>query len=270
MENYLSFNFKQSMKQSDDGSTYSRDPISFDRLESSDKENSHIRGTMSLRRSNGIPYYYNVDTVLDIINKGDGKDPFTRIPFSSLVKERAKLYKESKLLFPNYTYKNLNVKDLFERWKKYITSSENEQKENFEENRKLNIEAKCFLQAEDLTSIFRKYNGKENLENRPMSERELKNKKDGSWLIRNSSIKGNEHNKAYVFTYKSRYNSLDEKGIVVYGNPKYTHILIVHKIGEGFFCNVELNRGVDITNDIKFGQSYPTIISLLEKLILNR
>jgi len=66
-------------------------------------ENSHPRSVMTIRRDNNIPYPYFTQSVIDIIQKGDGKDPITRKPFDDLTIQRAFLYQECMEKFPNYS-----------------------------------------------------------------------------------------------------------------------------------------------------------------------
>lgn len=45
---------------------------------------------------------------------------------------------------------------------------------------------------------------------------------------------------------------------------KPTHVVIVHKIGEGFFYNINITRESSVGINFDYSRSYPTIVNLLE------
>jgi len=213
-------------------------------------ENTHPRSVMFVRRTNDRPYPFFTSSIMSIINKGNSCDPVTRERFSNLVIERAKMYNQSLIYFPNYKLKNLNTKDLYLRW---INTYKSEKAFTDDEILKIRLEANCFLQAEDLMGIFQTFNGKGSLKNRSNSV-EFLSKTKRKWILRHSSLKDTEYNKAYVLTY----TNLDDT---------FSHIVIVHKIGEGFFYNVKINRQSSVESFLDYDKSYPTIINTLEKEI---
>jgi hypothetical protein len=111
------------------------------------------------------------------------------------------------------------------------------------------LEAKCFLQMEDLVGIFKKFDGKGALTNRNEAESFL-SMTGCSWVLRHSSIQDTEYNKAYALTYKN--------------NKGFIHIAIIHKIGEGFFYNADFLRKSISKELFNYSRSYPTIVCLLE------
>ncbi len=224
-----------------------RDDITFDTLRI-----SHPRATITLRKTNNEPHPYNLNTIIDIITKGNGCDPLTRIPFPPIVSERVFLYQRCIQLFPDYNINMLDTNVLFRRWlSTYYPNSF-----TLQEIEKIRIEARCFLQAEDLVSLFKTYLGKANMENRKQAEKELENKPDGYWLLRNSSLIDSKWNKAFALSIKI-------------SNKKYKHIAIVHKIGEGlcFNCN-SLSRGSGAEHILTYETIYPTIIDMLEDTVM--
>lgn len=208
-------------------------------------QDAHPRSVLTIRRSNGIPFPYLTNTVIDILTKGDGNDPFSRTPFSELTKERAFLYKLSMEKFPDIRLRDLDVKKIFLDWEKDCQ----EKKYTFD----IHLKAKVFLQTEDLLTIFQQFQGKGSMLNR-MSAEEYLEKNDKTWLIRNSSLIDTEYDRAYTLTIK-------------HDTGKYTHSLIIHKIGEGVYYNAEGVRGCPIPKVFKYLSCYPSIIELIENII---
>ena len=209
---------------------------------------SHPRKIMTIRRSNGVPFPYLTETIINIFRKGDSKDPVTRQLLDPVIRQRALLYEESIKYFPHYTQENLkNLKPLYERW--VNKNSEIDPMKRF----LVKLEASAFLQIEDLLDIFHTFSGKNSLQNRKDAEEYLKNS-DKKWLLRNSSLVDTEYNKGYCLSYKDGENII--------------HKAIVHKIGYGFFFNPSIVRNTVLTDDVDLGRDiYPTIISLLESEI---
>jgi hypothetical protein len=213
------------------------DPIMYEEFKVD--ENAHPRAVMTLRRNNNVPYPYMIGTVISLIDSGN-RDPFTRRPFSALAKRRARLYARCMDVFPDYKMKDLDSADLFRRWQELNQNPQGSQ----EEQDKLRLEAQCFLQPEDLLSIFKAYNGKGSTENRRLSLVDIN--QEHPWLLRNSSVVDTEYDKAYVLSWKKETD--------IY------HRLIIHRIGEGFYYAV---NGIPQGG---YGGEYPTIIHLLEEV----
>lgn len=197
------------------------DPITIEEF-----DNSHPRAVMMIRRSKGIPFPINVKSVLDIITKGNNRDPFTREIYSENVRKRAELYYKAVVEFPRY---KLNSGELYKRWLdtfvcdrlalKYGHPVMPEVKKIQERTR---LEARCFLQAEDLMDFFKPFFGNSSNMNRKEAEKYLLDS-GYEWILRNCSKENTEYDMYYALTAL--------KGLVV------NHYLICHKLGEGFFCN---------------------------------
>jgi hypothetical protein len=201
----------------------------------------HPRKMMTIRLSNGVPFPYSTQTILDICSKGDGKDPQTRQPFDYVTRARASIYKRSTIFFPNYTL-GVDNKDLFQRWLDSRISQDD----------RTHVEASAFLQIEDI--LFQQFNGKGSLENRDEAEKYLKNPDNTrKWLLRNSSLIDTQYNKGYVLSFLR--------------NDELFHIPIVHKIGYGFCYNCRVTRNAVLSDNFSYESDYPTIISLLENNI---
>lgn len=224
------------------------DVVSAEEFPSDDK--AHPRMVMLVRRTNGHPYPFFTTTVMDIINKGDGCDPVTRQQFSNLVRQRAELYNQALIDFPDYKLKDLNTRELYIRW---INTHKTGTQVN-EEVKKTRLEASCFLQAEDLMGIFQTFNGKGSLENRASAVAFLV-QTGRKWVLRHCSLKDTKYDKAYALTYL--------------GIGGMSHVVIVHRIGEGFFYEVAIGRQDSVGGTLYYEKSYPTIISLLEQEIHN-
>lgn len=224
------------------------DPITMEEFKYD--ENAHPRLVMMIRRSNGVPYPYHTTTVMELVNRGM-KDPFTQRYFSEITKERARLYLKSLEKFPTYTNRNLNTKEIMEKWllMKVATSLTEEQKEL------IRLEAQCFLQPSDLLELFEAYDGKGSMNNRQKAENEITNGVR-KWVLRNSSLTDTEYNKAYVLTYK--------KGDAIHNS------LIIHRVGEGFYLGVSgITRNGSAGDRMEsYTAVFPTIIHLLEALLV--
>lgn len=208
----------------------------FDPLTIEEFDNSHPRAVMMVRRGNGIPYPINVKSVMDIITRGNNQDPFTREVYSENVRQRAELYYKAIKEFPVY---KLNSEDLYKRWADtlFIPINPLSPKDNLSRER-TRLEARCFLQIEDLVDFFKPFFGNGSNMNREEAVRYLK-ETGLSWILRNSSRKDTEYDKYYALTTN---------------NPKVMvpHYLICHKIGEGFFVSEKF---------------FPSIIDCLEFLL---
>lgn len=213
----------------------SEDPITFEQLNIL-KDSSHPRGSISICRDNNKPYFYNVETIIKIIENGDGKDPFTRKPFDSITKERAYLYYSITQKLPNLKKEELDFKTIYTDW---LNDKNDELKL---------LKAQCLLQPSDLLDLFREYEGKGSKYNRKHSIIELKNKPKNSWILRNTSVIDTDIYKGYCLSVKS---------------DNIKHHLIVHKIGYGIYFGVELNRNQIIPENFSYDKIYPSIIHLI-------
>jgi len=209
-------------------------------------ENAHPRSIMMIRKSNGVPCPFFVESIIKILTIGNGNNPFTRRPLSQLTRERAMLFSRCIKEFPNYKILPGSSIDLFNRW---IASYRPDCSLSPREKSLLLLEAQCFLQAEDLLDIFQSFNGSGSLDNRSEAENFLKNT-GKTWILRHSSLQDSEYNKAYALTRLSL-------------NGNYIHDAIVHRIGEGFFIGLTLKRGDNVNSNFSFSAEYPSIIHLL-------
>jgi len=208
-------------------------------------ETMHPRAVITIRRANGIPYPYYVSTVSKILSNG-GLDPFTGKPFSEVTKQRVILYKKAIEMFPEYTVGNLNPKDIYTRWKGRESLSGIDRE-------KLEVEARAFLQVEDLDDYYRIFSDDNPLNLRKLAEEYLEGKENNSWIIRNGSVKSTEYNKVYVLSHKR--------------GEEYRHIIIMHCLGEGFICGIDTERDMLISPEIQ-RVKFPTIIDLLCSVVI--
>lgn len=206
---------------------------------------THPRAIMLVRRTNDRPYPFFTQSVIDIITKGDGCDPITRQPFSELTKQRAELYVKSLEQFPEYRIDTLDSRNLYTRW----IDTYKDGTDITVQVRKIRLEANCFLQAKDLIGVFMSFGGKGSLENRESAISFL-NQTGRKWILRNCSLQDTEFSNAYALTYLIA-------GIA-------SHVLIVHRIGDGFYYDVRVGRGTVLTDNFEYSRCYPTIVSLLD------
>jgi hypothetical protein len=230
MEAYMSINETISSSEGKE------DPITFEDLNLL-KPSSHPRGSMSIRRDNGTPYFYNVETIIKLIEKSDGKDPFTRKKFDAITIERAYLYNSCIQNFPDLKKEEIDCKAIYLEWMADPTNS-----------MKL-LKAQCLLQPSDLLGIFRAYNGKGSVSNREEAIADLTNSGDNTWLLRNASVKDTETRKGYCISMKI--------------NGEIYHHLIVHKIGSGVYSSAMLEREQEIPENFEYGRVFPSIIHLI-------
>jgi hypothetical protein len=246
MQSYATFTGNIAQEEHDD-------PVTYEEFKQTD--DSHPREVMTIRRSNGVPFPYHTQTVIELINR-NMPDPFTRQRFSELTKKRAKLYASSLEAFPDRKVGDMDTDLLFRKW---IASRSDGDLSN-EEKKLIDLEAECFLQAEDLTSLFKEYDGSGSMNNRTravsdvgVSEYSEMNKI--AWVLRKCSVSDTQYDKAYAITCME-------------GNT-HKHHLIIHRIGEGFFYNpTGISRG-DPANQLMVGYEscHPTIIDILRKFL---
>lgn len=208
-------------------------------------DSTHPRSIMLIRRTNRIPYPYLVTTVMDLITKGNGCDPVTRQPFSLLTRQRAELYYKSLCEFPTMKMNELNTSELYHRW----INTHKSGTVITDDVRRTRLEAECFLQIEDLLGIFESFHGKGSLLNRKSAE-DFLTSTNRRWVLRHCSIEDTQYDKAYGLSYRTEKD--------------FFHMLIVHRIGEGFFYGVILARNTPVNKNLVYSRSYPTIITLLE------
>ena len=115
------------------------------------------------------------------------------------------------------------------------------------------LKAQSLIQPSNIMDYFRSYNGKYNFNNRDECVKELLNKPNNSWILRNSSIKDTDIQKAYCLSFKK--------------NDVIKHYLIIHKIGYGFYFGVKILRGKILKNNENFNyiKLYPSIIHLIQE-----
>lgn len=222
------------------------DPVELEEFKG--EETAHPREIITIRRANNKPHPYYVRSVIAILDRGNGCDPETRQPFSQLTIQRARLYQDCLTFFPNYTMENLDVKNIYIRWRSTYNTNI-----SLMSNELTRLEARCFLQASDLIDIFNNFDGSGSMMNREKAEQVLTTV--GDWLLRPSSVIDTEYDKAYVL---SRYTT-----------EGCRHYLIIHRIGEGFYYNVNgIDRGMLASSPItRYAKAYPTIINLLEDVV---
>ena len=216
------------------------DPITYD-----DLKHPHPRGIITLRRSNNKPYPMLVDSFLKLV-KTQSVDPFTRQKFKELDIQRALLYKACMDTFPKYDMSRRNCTKIFNRWKKTFTP-----------DHKLDpttlfcykLEARGFLQPEDITHIFESGDKSSSL-NREKAEEKLKDQSVGSWLLRYSSLIDDEYNWSFVLSIKL----ID----------KIKHYCIVHRLGEGFFLATAIRASK--SSSVKPYKGFSCFIDILESL----
>ena len=235
MSEYLDFNIN--IAQSDNNGY---DPISFDKINILNY-NVHPRSSISILRDNNKPYFYNIDTLINIIELGDSKDPFTRKKFDEITIERIYLYKKCLDTFPDLNKDDINYNQIYNDW---INDKNNPLKL---------LKAQSLIQPSNIMDYFRSYNGKYNFNNRDECVKELLNKPNNSWILRNSSIKDTDIQKAYCLSFKK--------------NDVIKHYLIIHKIGYGFYFGVKILRGKILKNNENFNyiKLYPSIIHLIQE-----
>jgi len=223
------------------------DSVSLEEFKFDDK--AHPRSVMLIRRPNGIPYPFLVQSVIQIVDQGNGRDPETREPFSQLTITRAKLYAKCQTIFPKYQLGDMDSVDLYQRWLQTYDDPmlSKEQKE------KTRLEAQCFLQAEDLLDMFQIFRGKGSALNRDDAKTFLQSS-PRKWLLRNCSLQDTQYNKAFVLTMLNH----DEKLI---------HFPIIQKVGEGFYFGCLVRRGANCDSKFNYMSVYPTIIHLLQQEI---
>lgn len=220
------------------------DPITLEDFKYSEKD--HPRSIINIRRSNEIPYPYSVPTMTAMISRGQLYDPVTREPLSELAIKRIALYNESLQMFPSYS---LDTHDLYQRW---LLCRRPDIKLSPKQIDCIRLEAYCFLQAENLLGLFQTFAGKGSMLNRQEAEKYLR-ETGKKWILRTSSLIDTEYNKGYCLS--------------IIKDDRIHHNAIVHKIGDGFYFNVGIERGQKIENVFTYEKAYPTIIHLLEDQI---
>lgn len=183
--------------------------------------------------------------------KGDIINPLTGIPYSSFTLEKLELYMKCQEKLPNYNIEKVKSSDIFTRW---INSLKKNNNLSDIEKEVVDIEARCFLQPEELVDIFKQFSNK-GLAIREEAEKYLK-ESGKQWILRNCSLKDTDNAKAYALT-------------ILYGGVPYS-FPIVHRIGDGFYFNVSLCRGDSIDKFFTFKSFHITIIDLLKTVLKNQ
>lgn len=181
----------------------------------------------------------------------DEINPVTKLPFTPIIKDKIELYYNCLEKFPNYNIDKLDCKELFNRW---LDTFHYNEKYNDKEKELINIEARCFLQPEDLIEIFHSFN-ETSLGIREEAEKYLR-ESGRNWILRNSSLVDTPTSKGYALT-------------ILYGNKSYS-FPIVYKLNEGFYYNVSLCRGESTDKPFTFSSCYVAIIDLLKNILRER
>lgn len=215
------------------------------------KQDSHYpHPCMNIFISHGLGEDYktavfNTRMLYEMMNS-EKVNPLTSLPFSVEHRERISLYYSCLENLPQY----YDIpKDLYERW---IESLKKNSKYSQREKELIDIEARCFLQPEDLVDIYREFEDKDSMSIREKAERYMK-ENGKSWLIRNCSLKNTDNSKAYAIT-------------ILYGGVPYS-FPIVHRIGDGFYYNVTLARGDTIDKKFSFSSFHISIVDLLKTVL---
>lgn len=226
------------------------DPISYEQLKYRDKDD-HPRHVILVRRSNGVPYPYKVTTIIKLIEHG-GIDPFTRKPFHPLICERANLFKKAVDEFPTLKITADYLVQLYHEWiDEYILNTI-----PVTNNTPTMLQARSILQVKDICHMFFPLSGPGSLMNRATAEQMLSMSEKGTWLLRNSSIRGSKYTHIYVLSYVKKKH-------------RVKHILIMHQIGLGFFYNIITPRNVTITNlPSTVKDSAVCIVDIIHKFVI--
>ena len=192
---------------------------------------------------------YNTRELYDIIKKGNCINPLTKLPFSPYLIQKIELYMKCIEKLPEYNIQSVNSSNIFSRWIKSLKKNSNLSNE---EKELVDIEARCFLQPEELVDIFQDFKQNGSLAIREEAEKYLKDT-GKQWILRNCSLKDTDKAKAYALT-------------ILYGGVPYS-FPIVHKIGDGFYFNVGLNRGDSIEKTFTFTSFHITIIDLIKTVL---
>ncbi len=212
---------------------------------------SNPRSIVTVRKCNGDLQCYPIHILKQLIDNTN-KDPLTRKKFSYLTRKRVELYLRGIRTFPNHTFRNIDKKKLFEEWKN--TYNPNCILTNREKKLK-RLEAQCYLLAEDLTNVFKNFDGDGSIYNRKQAEDLIESRKT-LWLIRPSSIESTKNNKVYVLSF-----------VNIYAENGVDHVLILHSFGEGFYYGAQVNVNGNNADDIITNNTkqYTNIIALLQK-----
>lgn len=234
MENYMAF-YNQEITMDD------CDPITLEQINKS----KHPREIMSVLLNYRVLKFYYTKSIIELFEKGDGIDPHLRKKFPKIVEERARLYYDCMVKYPNLKKDEVNTAFINKIYKKWIENPDDD------------LLASAILQPSDIIKYFERYSGKGSLENRKFAEKALNEK--NTWLLRYSSVKGEDDkiNHAYVL---SKYVKPNE----------YLHFLIIHRIGSGFYFGVSgiLSGCKKIPENLNAKKIYPSIIELLKNEVL--
>lgn len=220
---------------------------------------THPSSVITVRRANSIPYPLSTTSVVDILEKGNGTDPITRIPFHPMVKERAYLYKKALERFPGYRNESLNTTELYKKW---ISTFLPDCKLAEKEKEEIRLQARCFLQAEDLVGMFKNFAGQGSLSNREQAEKYLTENKQ-PWILRTCSLATSQYCSAYCLSRRTPSGA-------------FMHVAILNRIGEGFYFSIRADRGSRVFDQqmfsgkegVDYKRGYVTIIDLLEKEVM--
>ena len=221
----------------------------------------HPRGVVRLRRGSNnsgeaIYHKYNTsdDSIIKWLNRGNN-DPLTREPFTYTEKDRITLYNKCYKDYPDRKLEDISewLPELYNAW---IDTYVNPNEYNEDEKKKLEDEANCFLQFEDIADAFLE-SDPGSYENRRNAQEKLENKPVGAWLIRKSSIKDNDKLNLYAYVITTKYS-----------DGRYTHVPLIHSYGKGIY-NVKSpvegpGRGYSSEKGRVKGYIYPTALSFFK------
>jgi hypothetical protein len=178
----------------------------------------------------------------------DDINPITGMPFIPLLREKIELYYTCLDIFPDYSMYSWNNAELYDRW---ISSYKFESEYTEKEKEYLDIRARCFLEPEDLVDFYKCFDNS-SLNVREDAINYLK-ETGKTWILRNSSLIDTTNSKGYALT-------------ILYKEKAYS-FAIVHKLNEGYYYNVTLQRGDSTDKPFTFSRSYVTIIDLLKNVL---
>jgi hypothetical protein len=174
-----------------------------------------------------IPRFYSIDTIRN-------KDCFTL-----LIREKARLLCEYFAQNPDASYE-VSKKDVYENWKL---------------DRKASLQAKCFLEPEDIKDLFQSFDGRGSPNNRAKAIEHLK-RTGKKYVLRYCSLKDTDYYKAYSLT-------------LALNNDMFEHYAIVYCVGDGYYFGVKAISGNNVVTAHSAIKSYSNIVDLLEDQIKN-
>lgn len=182
----------------------------------------------------------------------DNINPLTKEPFTYLEKEKIILYHNCLNKLPKLKKDTkIDKKLLFQTW--LDINFKKEKKSDSINQELINLQARLFLNPEDLFGIFFNPNFKKSsLLIREEAEKYLKFS-GKQWLLRYSSLVDDDNSKSYALT------------IIIGGVSR--SFAIIYKVNEGYFFNVDLSRGENTNKNFTYSHSFICIIDLINSLL---